>query len=286
MSELSMDLRFIMSIRHGGEGYRGRLFRNFMYLSWLKILSRFNRIESADVLGFRVYMPDYHSFFHMYREIFIRNAYYFEPNVEVPTILDCGGNIGLSVIYFKHLFPDSTITVFEPMPKNREYLEKNIQLNELQDVKVEPSALGKEDGQLTLYVNKADKGGGKVTSIMNIATESEEVWEETMVPVRKLSDFINQNITCIKMDVEGAEGLIIKELASSGALKKVTYVIGEYHFNEDVRENSLRDILDHLEDAGLRARVYVPDNPMPTKMIYKSGSTYHTQFYAINSNLT
>jgi FkbM family methyltransferase len=44
----------------------------------------------------------------------------------MPVIIDCGGNIGLSVLYFKYLFPNSVITVFEPSPPVFEILKENI----------------------------------------------------------------------------------------------------------------------------------------------------------------
>ncbi len=34
-----------------------------------------------------------------------------------PIILDCGGNQGISTLYFKTLHPDATIHVFEPSPE-------------------------------------------------------------------------------------------------------------------------------------------------------------------------
>ena len=43
-----------------------------------------------------------------------------------PFIIDCGANIGLSVIYLKNLYPDAEIVAFEPDEQNFQLLQKNI----------------------------------------------------------------------------------------------------------------------------------------------------------------
>ena len=44
---------------------------------------------------------------YQYREIFIQRGYDFACSHDSPLILDCGGNIGLSVVWFKQRYPQS-----------------------------------------------------------------------------------------------------------------------------------------------------------------------------------
>lgn len=55
-------------------------------------------------------------------EIFTSNEYYFKPSCKQAFIIDCGAHIGMSVLYFKKMFPDSKIMAFEANPHNFELL--------------------------------------------------------------------------------------------------------------------------------------------------------------------
>src|SRR5688572_8635835 len=71
---------------------------------------------TTELLGAPVRCVDGASFVASYSEIFKRGIYRFETPSESPQIIDCGANIGLSVIYFKRLFPAARITAFEADP--------------------------------------------------------------------------------------------------------------------------------------------------------------------------
>jgi hypothetical protein len=50
------------------------------------------------------------------REIYIDECYKFKAPNQEPRIIDCGANVGLSVFYFKHLYPLAKIQAFEADP--------------------------------------------------------------------------------------------------------------------------------------------------------------------------
>ena len=62
----------------------------------------------------------------IYDDIFRKNVYFFEANTSEPFIIDCGGHIGLAVLYFKTLYPQARILSFEPNPETFALLQKNI----------------------------------------------------------------------------------------------------------------------------------------------------------------
>src|SRR5215203_998957 len=71
---------------------------------------------TTEMLGRPLRCVDGASFVASYSEIFKRGIYRFETQSDSPVIIDCGANIGLSVIYFKRLFPAARIIAFEADP--------------------------------------------------------------------------------------------------------------------------------------------------------------------------
>ncbi len=51
-----------------------------------------------------------------YYQIFVEGIYQVDGLGAAPTIIDCGGNIGLSVIAFKQRYPQARILTFEADP--------------------------------------------------------------------------------------------------------------------------------------------------------------------------
>ncbi len=72
---------------------------------------------SADVYNWKLKIPDSASFLSSFKEIFVDKIYAFPQAGKAPRILDLGANIGLSVLYFKSLFPDALIEAYEPDPQ-------------------------------------------------------------------------------------------------------------------------------------------------------------------------
>src|SRR6266849_9306839 len=54
--------------------------------------------------------------------------YYVPPGLRPETILDIGSNIGASILYFHHEFPDAKIFGFEPHPDTFRILQENVAL--------------------------------------------------------------------------------------------------------------------------------------------------------------
>ena len=64
---------------------------------------------TSPLLGKMIELTDPFWYLHCYREIFGDQVYRFIANRQDPLIIDCGANIGMSVIYFKYLYPDARI---------------------------------------------------------------------------------------------------------------------------------------------------------------------------------
>lgn len=109
-------------------------FDYFRILAKGQIFYKFFHFKGERFLSYYIITPDYTEFFPLFRDIFIRKDYYFETKSSSPYIIDGGGNIGMSVLFFKYLYPSSRIAVFEPSPSIFEVLKKNIEINKLQGV--------------------------------------------------------------------------------------------------------------------------------------------------------
>ncbi|MDQ0640900.1 FkbM family methyltransferase [Pedobacter sp. W3I1] len=115
-------------------------------------------------------------YIHSLREIFYLNTYKFSSTNEEPYIIDCGSNIGLSIIYFKKLFPNSKVLGFEPDPKIYEILKHNLKIFSYTDIILENKAVWNEIATLP-FSSTGSIGGNigrlnedNVDNIINVET--------------------------------------------------------------------------------------------------------------------
>ena len=65
--------------------------------------------RTEQLLGEPFQIPDTISFYFSYLEIFVEEIYRFQTTRPAPLIVDGGANCGMSVVYFKRLFPDAQL---------------------------------------------------------------------------------------------------------------------------------------------------------------------------------
>jgi FkbM family methyltransferase len=174
---------------------------------------------------------------HGLKEIFIDEIY----KMELPAsayIIDCGANIGLSVIYLKQHCPDAVITAFEPDQSNFKLLEQNIESYGIKNVKLEQKAVWKENTTIA-FANE-----GSMSSRIEQSFSSTE--DNTVIAVR-LKEYLNQKVDFLKIDIEGAEYQVLKDIKPD--LHFVEKMFLEYHGNFD-QNNELVEIFDILNEAG------------------------------------
>jgi len=211
---------------------------------WLT-LCRLYASPSGKVLNFDVEYLRKESMRYLYDEIFAREEYLFESSTPKPVILDCGANIGMATLFFKWLYPESTIVSFEADPTTFAVLQRNIQRNHLEDVTAHNVALWNEDGHIPFFVRE-DEPGALLMSTMAARTAGREI----NVEAKKLSSFINGRIDLLKLDVEGAEVKVICDLVQSGKIEAVQQMIIEYHHHIAHETPCLGDFLAMLERKG------------------------------------
>jgi FkbM family methyltransferase len=153
---------------------------------------------------------------HALKEIFIDEIYKIGLPV-APYIIDCGANIGLSVIYLKQHYPRSTILAFEPDQNNFKLLQQNTVSFHLTNVQLEQKAVWKEHTTISF----ANEG-----SMSSRIEQSPFASDNTVVAVR-LRDYLDRKIDFLKIDIEGAEYEVLKDIEPN--LHFVQNMFLEYH---------------------------------------------------------
>lgn len=187
------------------------------------------------------------SLLYLFQEIFLEREYYFETHEVKPKIIDCGANIGVSILYFKKLFPLSEIIAIEPNPTAFRLLEKNIRDNGIQGVKLLNCCVSDHEGIEKFYF---EKGGTNNLSGSIFEARGNEF--EMEVESVKLSSVVNKEMfDLIKIDVEGAERQIFKDLTENNLLSSSKQYFLEYHHHPQM-ENVFVKMLDSFEKEGFK----------------------------------
>jgi FkbM family methyltransferase len=236
----------------------------------LEGLPRFTEAE-VQLLGKKIKLIDVASFQSMYNDIFKAGVYKFETKTPKPYIIDCGANIGLSVIFFKNLFPSAEIVAFEPDAKIFSVLENNLQAYGYSDIKLVQKALWNKETELEFFCEGADGG--------RLAKEKENI-KTAKVKTARLRDYLNRPVDFLKIDIESAEVVVLKDCAD--LLTNVKNVFIEYHrFVE--KEQELHVLLNILDQAGFRYYLYstlaIGNHPFIEKNTY-SGFDMQVNIFA------
>jgi FkbM family methyltransferase len=257
ISEIIEHIGLIFSKRHLTRRKRLALLRAYCAITGKRFLRRFAggvlNYKQQRFLGFTVALDRFESLYWIFIEIFVNENYFFKTDTKTPFVIDCGSNIGLSVLYFKFLYPDSKVLAFEPHPDSAATLRKNIERNGLKDVTVVEGALGLTEGELTLATDVSSTSATvygdflkRQESIRRRGVEETNFRKEMRVRAYQLSPYIKETVHFLKLDVEGAEADILQELDRSGAMKYIKELAMEYHqFSQET--NRLSIIADVLE---------------------------------------
>lgn len=194
------------------------------------------------------------SFISTYEELFLNDIYRFKPSETANIILDCGANMGLSVLYFASNYPEHKIIAFEPEEHIFNILQENVNTFGLKNVQLDKKAVWSKAEQLHFYT---DNGmGGRV----NVEYAGQRPQVIDAVP---LSEYINEDVDFLKIDIEGAEDVVLRSCASE--IHKVNNLFFEYH-NNIGKEQTLDELLQivkshgfcyYVKESAVRSRPFV-----------------------------
>eukprot|EP00200_Dunaliella_tertiolecta_P002095 CAMPEP_0202345898 /NCGR_PEP_ID=MMETSP1126-20121109/4929_1 /ASSEMBLY_ACC=CAM_ASM_000457 /TAXON_ID=3047 /ORGANISM="Dunaliella tertiolecta, Strain CCMP1320" /LENGTH=288 /DNA_ID=CAMNT_0048937247 /DNA_START=585 /DNA_END=1451 /DNA_ORIENTATION=+ len=145
------------------------------------------------------------------------------------SILDLGGNSGLTSSFFSHRFPHAKIVVVEPSIKNFQVLRLNTAVS--RNVFSELAAVGGDFGHASIFQRKPGFWGMSVAK-----SDSASMSDVPQVTVPFLLDkFGFETLDYLKVDIEGSEVDVCQRLADGDNwLHRVKCVSIELHTTDDV----------------------------------------------------
>lgn len=122
------------------------------------------------------------------------------------TFVDVGASFGyFSTQIGRHLGPGGTVIAFEPGPQNQSLLLLNLHANDIGGAEVHQLALSDEAG---LFAYSRSGANGVVS---RFGGDPRELSNHDLVRVSTLdAELAGRPVSTIKIDVEGAEGLVLK----------------------------------------------------------------------------
>jgi len=227
-----------------------QIFKVLLQLRIKEISERKNTIICQEIFGFQVHAYDYTTLLFLFREIFLSKDYYFGSNQNQERIIDCGANIGMSIFFHKYFHPQAEIIAFEPNPSAFELLQINMKANKLTGVTCIQKAVSENEEPIQFFVN--DDKGSLLSSVRSDRGGNKAIHIETTL----LSKFLNKPTSLLKIDVKGAEWLILNDLkANAGKLEHVEHVILEYHHKINGEPSKLCSFLSYFEQCGFEYNI-------------------------------
>ena len=221
--------------------------RRLLWLAFIYGNRKKYKHKKLSVSGYDFFVPDCRSFIWQFKEIFVEEYYRFGATNDTPVILDCGANIGTSVIFFKRLYPKARVTAFEANSDIADILKENLNANNIRDVKVIEKAVWINNEGIEIGIEDSD------------ASSIYKEENKTKVPSVRLKDILEKekHIDMLKIDIEGAELEVLNDC--KGSLSIVANMFIEFH-SYLMRNQNLGALITILEENGFRYYVKANDD--------------------------
>jgi FkbM family methyltransferase len=142
-------------------------------------------------------------------------------------VVDIGAHIGMVSIALALRFPFLKIYAYEPYPPNRALLERNLALNGVTQVTVNPEALTADGRDIEMTTNPTNSGGAGAFA------KSLQSGRYSRIPSISLDDLFErhsiQHCALLKLDCEGAE---YEVLQATRVWDRIGVLCGEFHSNQ------------------------------------------------------
>lgn len=204
-----------------------------------KLSKKSNEIIQLQLEGFTVAGYSYVTLVELYTDIFIKQVYRFETDAKRPFIVDCGANIGMAVLYFKQLYPESEVWAYEANPDAFALLQRNVSANKLEGVRLFNYVLSDTEGKVDFYIPAATAGlNGSLNPSIAKGTRQR-------LQAYRLSGLLppGREVNFLKVDIEGAEFKLLEELSASGRLNDMLQLVVELHASSEDMQKKYNRLL-------------------------------------------
>lgn len=198
------------------------------------------------VWGLRHLAPSWRSAKFLLREIYV-DLPYQTTLARAKVIFDVGANCGFATLFFKSTYPDATIVAIEPQRREADFFRRAVTLNRLDGIDVINAAVGSEAGQRMLSIVDDN------SVISSLCTTRAGNAHQQPTEVVRLSTLLpDVPVDLMKMDIEGAEHEVLRELADSGTLspERIRNLVIEVHRFPSLAGDPLIEILTLLTNHG------------------------------------
>jgi len=243
MNKIHKKINFAQNFSSLGKGRRSKilLFFSAFVLPTLKrkgIFWNINKTIHIEKFGREAsfYLGGYSDLM-MLKEIFMDGEYDVSTLPSNPrVIVDIGGNIGASALFFSMKYPSANIYVFEPNPDLLPVLQKNI--GGRPHITILNYAITKERKQFDLYINPRNPAS---SSLKERQTTTEKIVVHGIPFDEARQQLSIDTIDILKFDIEGGE----YDMLSTMDRSRVRYYVGEVHFDlMDVSPESFFKLFD------------------------------------------
>jgi len=194
-------------------------------------------------------------------------------------MIDIGANIGISSLYFAKKYPLMEIVCIEASPKNFVLLRKNVKSNNLKRIKtIQGFASNLSGQQIDFFHNVLSPGGSAGVGYKNFPSTPIELYSVKSI---KISDLIldSKNFFVLKVDIEGAEYKVLKDLADSNVTDRIILLIVEVTMGNSREFEALSEIIRLYSKLGFTYRI---TSDFQNKDIVELNKQGHLLLYLMN----
>lgn len=178
------------------------------------------KLNKGEIKGIKFYYRDGMSDLKTFKEV-LENEVYLKKGMTIQigeTWMDCGGNVGAFTLLA--CSKGANVTVYEPDPFNCDMIKKNLALNGFEATIKQAALVHNDTKEIVLFIG--NNGNVWRNSIV-------KKWNNKGIKVPCLNfDYESKMFDCCKMDIEGAEMLILEN--TTKVFKKLVY---EWSFDID-----------------------------------------------------
>ncbi len=190
------------------------------------------------------------------QELLANENYWFQSSTDYPVIIDCGTHFGLSLYYYKKLYPNAKIVAFEPNPQLFEIAKENISHNQWTDITLIPFAISAKCGIRKFHIPQ--NGNLMAGSLLKRLETSGYEFDTIDVRSQQLSKIVNEPVDFLKLDIEGAELEVLKEMKAK--LLFIQNIFCEFHEGGEIDSSDLVTAMEILDSSGFKLRMILSPN--------------------------
>ncbi|MBL0718099.1 MAG: FkbM family methyltransferase [Alphaproteobacteria bacterium] len=178
------------------------------------------------------------------KEVFRKQNYSF--TTDKPTVcIDIGANIGITSIFFSTLPNVKKIYSFEPFKSTYDKMLKNLDLNPKAKKLIKSFNYGLSDKKEDLMIDCNSNTPGCNSTVVNRYENFNDSFEKEKISlnvaskdIKAILDNHKKEKIVLKIDTEGSEYKILKDLNNSKLLKRVDCIMIEWHKLKGIKDAS------------------------------------------------